>query len=254
MRLRILCASLLCAGLYGQNQRTAPPPSVLEKLYRLVWPAGRFDGDLVRTVSKNTQKGASNPDCPPLYLVHTNGGAVTEWKSAAGAIEVVVCAGDETLYYRRGRKVMAEALRVHGASVVESAGEAVELSTPVISSLVACTAEDGKSLLWTQSANGNLLRMTRKGASLIQAPSIADAEFSAIPGRELADYLRIIRCMRPDGFTATVLNDALVGEKSGQDRFLIVDSNAVQFSGIPAWIAGTDAVFVVGARAAAGPQ
>lgn len=252
MHRAIVCAWLLCPTLLAQNQKPAPAPALLEKLYRLVWPVGRFNGDLVRTVSKNTQKGGSNPDAPRLYLVNARTGIAAEWKTGLGAIEPVVCAADHTLFYRRGQKLAAQALRIESTDRIESSGGAVELNGPPIGNLVACTADGTASFLWVQADDGGLRRMVRKGTAIVPVGSVDDAEFAAVPPRALADYLRIIPSMRPDGFTAAVINNVLVGERPGQGKFLIVDSDSLQFSDVPAWVPDTDSLFVTGMKG--GPQ
>jgi hypothetical protein len=256
-----VCVSLLCATLIAQhqpatnrpaqNQKSAPALSLLDKLYRLVWPAGRFQGDLVRTVAKNTEKGTTAPDNPQLYLVDAGKFTAAIWKAGAGASEPVVCAADRTLFYRRMGRIVAEPLRIDRGRI-EPSGPAVELSA-VAGSLVACTAAADASVLWLLSPEGGLVRLLRHGAALVPAGQVGDdAEFGSVPPRTLADSLRVMRALRPDGFTAAVINQTLVGQKPGKDPFLIVDSDSLQFSGSPAWVPDTDSLFVTGTKE--GPQ
>ena len=180
--------------------------------------------------------------------VRTGVGIAAEWKTGLGAIEPVVCVADHTLFYRLGHKLAAQALRIESTDRIESSGGSVELDGPPIGNLVACTADGTASFLWVQADDGGLLRMVRKGTAIVPAESPDDAAFAAVPARVLADYLRAIGSMQPDGFTAAVINNALVGEKPGQERFLIVDSDSLQFSGVPAWVADTDSLFVTGVK------
>lgn len=89
---------------------------LLDRLYHLVWPAGRFAGDIDKLVQRTTQKGNAVPDLPRLYLVNTKEQTATEWKSARGAVEPAYCAQEQLLFYRRGNRLVKEKLRVVGTS------------------------------------------------------------------------------------------------------------------------------------------
>jgi hypothetical protein len=58
----------------------------------------------------------------------------------------------------------------------------------------------------------------------------------------------VLRALRPDGLSVAVLNGTLVAERPGKDRFLLVDADSIEFSGIPTWLQGTDLLFVSGAK------
>src|SRR5437879_2656686 len=65
--------------------RKSIPEPLVEQIYRLIWPMGKFDGDLAKAVTKSTQRGGV-PQIVRLYLVRTDASdtRVSEWRSARG--------------------------------------------------------------------------------------------------------------------------------------------------------------------------
>jgi hypothetical protein len=219
---------------------------LLDRLYQLVWPAGRFKGDLVRTIERNTQKSIASPGNPRLYLVGIENHLAREWPSSAGATEPVVCPSDRTLVYRRGATLVVEPIRVSAAGEVSSGGTPAPLTSPSVTSLVACTTDNAKAVLWIQTPDGEVVSFGRRG-SVLERRAI-DPKLAAVPAQQLADDLRVMRSLRPDGVTVAVLNRSLVGEAPARKRWRVVDSDALTFFGVPSLVPGTDSVFVVADR------
>jgi hypothetical protein len=238
----------LLVSISAAAQGGGQSPSLLNALYRLVWPDGRFDGDLVSVVSRSTQKGTSSHGAAQLYMVDAGTSTATGWPSTDSAVDPVFCPLDRTLYYRRGNAIFVEALEVAGAGVKRSGG-AIGLSAPPVRSLVACTALHGRSVLWIRTVDGRLLRVSRRGAALEKSGDDIP-ELAGVAQDTLAEGLRVLRAIRPDGFAVSVLNGALVADRPRGKRYLLVESSSIEFFGIPAWVQGTDVLFVTGAREA----
>jgi hypothetical protein len=248
MRVLIALLTLLLFTLDGAAQDNGQSRSLLDALYRLVWPAGRFEGDLPTVVSRSTQKGTSAQDSTALFVVNARTGVVTEWPSTERAADPVFCPSDNTLYYRRGDKIVAEILDVAGPNNKATSHDKAYLKAPATKNLVACTTIGGRAVLWIQVTDDNFLRMVRQGTSLVPAPPNSDGVRADIAPSVLAEQLRVLRALRPDGLSVAVLNGTLVAERPGKDRFLLVDADSIEFSGIPTWLQGTDLLFVSGAK------
>jgi hypothetical protein len=236
----------LLVSISAAAQGGGQSPSLLDALYRLVWPDGRFNGDLGRVVSESTQKGTSSHSAAQLYMVDAGTGTATAWLSTDSAADPVFCPLDRTLYYRRGNAIVAETLEVAGAGVKPSGGP-IGLSAPPARSLVACAALHGRSVLWIRTVDGRLLRVSRRGATLEERGDDSP-ELAGVAQDTLAERLRVLRAIRPDGFAVSVLNGALVADRPRRERYLLVRSSSIEFFGIPAWVQGTDVLFVTGAR------
>jgi hypothetical protein len=248
MRTLALAASLLLS-ISAAAQEGAQSRSLLDALYSLVWPDGRFNGDLVSVVSRSTQKGSSSHGGAQLYMVDAGTGTATAWLSTDSAADPVFCPSDRTLYYRRGDVIAGEALEVAGTGVKRSGG-AIRLSGPPARSLVACAALHGRSVLWIQTVDGRLVRVSRQGATLLEERGDDIPGLAGVGQDPLAERLRVFRAIRPDGFAVSVLNGALVADRPGRERYLLVQSSSIEFFGIPTWVQGTDVLFVSGAREA----
>jgi hypothetical protein len=250
MRTLALTASLLLSIFAAAEERAqSQSRSLLDALYSLVWPDGRFNGDLLNVVSKSTQKGTSSHGGARLYLVDAGTGTATAWPSTDSAADPVFCPSDRTLYYRRGDAIAADALEVADTGVKRSGG-AIRLSGPPLRSLVACAALHGRSVLWIQTVEGHLVRVSRRGATLVDERGDDSPDLAGVAQETLAERLRVLRAIRPDGFAVSVLNGALVADRPGRERYLLVKSSSIEFFGIPTWVQGTDVLFVTGAREA----
>jgi len=247
MQILVLVATLLMS-ISAAAQDGGQSRSLLDVLYRLVWPDGRFNGDLVAVVSRNTQKGTSSHSAAQLYMVDAGTGTATAWPSTDSAAGPVFCPLDRTLYYRRGNAIFAETLELAGARVKRSGG-AIGVSGPPAHSLVACAALHGRSVLWIQTVDGRLLRLSRQDATLEERGDDSP-EFAGLAQDALAERLRVLRAIRPDGFAVSVLNGALVADRPRRERYMLVESSTIEFFGIPAWVQGTDVLFVTGTREA----
>jgi hypothetical protein len=218
-------------------------PSLLEKLYQLIWPAGRFNGNLVQAVSDASQKSSPPIHSSLLFLVEASGTPVA-WPGSHGAQDPVVCARDRALYYRRGSSVVHEPLTIRGGQIRSGGPPAVIAAIPV-RTLLACTQSSETPVLWVQTLKGDgaLTRLRPQGQTASEDQSPIDPELAAARPVEVANYLRILHTMRPDGLTAQVTNGALFGIEAGRD-YLMVEGGA-RFTGFPSWVPETTSLFVV---------
>ena len=244
---RICIVLLWCATAAALAQGRAPDRTLLERLYSLVWPAGRFNGDLVRAVERNTQKGASDTVAPSLYLVNASSRTVDEWPMSSGAGEPVVCQMDRGLVFRLGTRIVAEPLTIANGRV-SSGGARVTLAAPSARRVLACASRAATSIIWIQADDGGVTPFVRRGTELVR--DTTDVGLGKVPSEQLADFLRVMGSLRPDGSSAAVLNRSLVRLGEGVDgpRSLIVDAPSLRFSGVPSWVPATDSLFVVAGK------
>ena len=209
-------AAMVCLGLSvsAAGQDAGQSRTLLDTLYSLIWPDGRFKGDLV---------------------------------SVESVADPVFCPSERTLYYRRGNTVVAETLEIDGAVPKRSAGP-IGLTGLSAGSLVACVTLHGRAILWIQTVDGRLVRMSRQGAALVEERDDGDPKLAGIEPSALAEQLRSLRAIQPDGLSVSVLNGALVADEPGKDRRLLVEAPSIEFLGVPTWVQGTNLLFVTGAR------
>jgi len=252
MRVRLFAACLVCGCVVATAQqrqpapppRPAPPASLIEKLYRLVWPAGRFTGNLVRAVSEASQKGSTALSYSQLFVVDSAQRSAKPWAGSSGASDPVVCMRSQELYYRRGTKAVRELLRVEDGRV-RSAGEPLVLEGATVNALFGCASSAEGAVLWVQSPDGSTKRLLPRERGVVEDTARLDAEVDSADASEIADILRIVHGLRPDGLVASASNGSVIGTPASGATFRMVETR-VRFSGFPAWVPGTDALFVTG--------
>jgi hypothetical protein len=226
----------------------SPPPKAAEswvdRLYRRIWPVGKFKGNLTEVIARNTEKGGTFQGIPLLYLVNLQTGEAVEWLSARGGLEPVVCPGGERLLYRRGAVLFAETLRMHESRVI-SAAAAQKLEGATVRHLYACSLNDqNQTVLWVESADGSqqLLRLTRTSLERSDFPD--DKEIRDQQPAEFGQVLREIHGLRPDGEQVFVINENLILQRASSDTWQRATAVAKHFFGDPVWVGDSDFVFV----------
>jgi hypothetical protein len=250
--MRIVAFTILTAlvPLFPQQQNPAPKPaptqeSLLERIYRLVWPLGRYKGRLSDAVARNTEKAGNSAEVP-LYLVNTErpeARAATAWTSALTGREPVVCPGAGTLLYRRGNAVYREAIRVRSDGV-SSTGAPVEMAGVRAGHLWACTqTADGKLTLWIETMAGEL-RLARWSGSTASVSEPAEEDgLQLMDPDEFAARLRDFHAIRPDGLAVFVVGGQLIVQRPDGPRVRLL-ADEYEFSGTPVWVAESPFVFV----------
>lgn len=227
----------------AQPSPAAAPSTLLDRLYRIIWPAGRFEGDLAALVAQHTQKAGGVPELPRLYLVDVQSRTATEWRSARGALDPVYCAAQGLLLYRRGAAVVAESVR--------TLPDALEASSPPrllagvdVRHLYACVSGERAEPVAVAADTQGVVR----GLRVDDQPGWVDltGDLAGATDADALDKLQILRGVRPDGFAVSVSNHRLVGErKEAPERFVVVASD-LAFFGYPAWAGATRFLFVNG--------
>jgi hypothetical protein len=217
--------------------------TVMDRLYRLIWPLGQSKLDIASAVSSGTEKSAPVGDVARLYLVNATTGAVREWPSAAGAVQTVVCPDARVLFFHRGNGLFKEIIRAT-AQDVSAVSDPVRFPDLVITRLYACTQDqNGGFALWAEDQQGKLSILRVRGKSAAWEDLPRDHDLSAIEPQELAEDLQRIRCIRPDGFVVWIQNHQLLGRRDPKaDASLLVNSE-LSFSGFPSWIGESGFLF-----------
>lgn len=229
-----------------QNQRPAPrTPAWYERAYRyiytLVWPAGRYKGNLSEKNRRNVEKAGSQSVMPRLFLVNVESKTVREWTSAEGVTDFAVDPEGTTLFYLRGREIHQEAIAVQ-ADEVAAGGAAKKIPGVEAFRLYACTRDEGgQLLLWVETTDRLVrpLRLADGAASWVNLPQ--GEEVAGLDPRVLVDSLRRMRSLRSDGLQAWVRDHKLVGKKDADPRPLLLvrgdgQKAPPEFFGIPAWV------------------
>jgi hypothetical protein len=220
--------------------------SLIDRLYRLVWPLGQAAGNVTDAVLRDTEKAAPAEGVSRLYLVNAVAEKVVEWRSAAGGVDPVVCSESKILFYRRGAALFEEALRVTKERV-SALGSPKLFDKVGVGQLYACTHDEkGGAALWAQDASGGvrILRVRENGSAAWEdAPH--DGVLSSAEAGAMADNLQQICAVRPDAFATWIQNHQLLGRRRGAKGqvSLLVDADLL-FSGTPNWIGDSDFLFV----------
>ncbi|HKQ73256.1 MAG TPA: hypothetical protein VJ810_05975 [Blastocatellia bacterium] len=216
---------------------TPAPPGLLQWLYNMVWPAGRFQGDLAKTVPETTEKTGKPDGISQVWLVNVEKGALTAWPNTRGAIEPAISADGKYLFYRRGEAIWSEPIQATAQNVVSGAASKAVAGVK-ITHLYGCTQDEaGRFALWVEATEG--LRLVRfdpktKTASLAALPN--DGEWALADGRQLAEQLQSLRALRPDGFQVWVRNYRLIGRKDEKSDLNWIVKAKQRFFGSAAWV------------------
>lgn len=213
-------------------------PGWFERLYRVIWPAGRYNGNQAKAASQVTEKSKDVNGIPRLYLVDVESGVFEEWRWARGSVDFAISPDGTQLFFRRGRALFQQSIRV-SATGTNADSQPARLSNIEITRLYACTrSADGPIELWVTDVRGviRLIRLNAAGAA-------SWADYSPYEGvsqssEEIVENLQLLRSLRPDGFRLWVRNNKLVGQRNEtSDEFIIVKgTNRPRFYGAPMWI------------------
>ena len=252
----LLFLSLLATG--PAPQPVTPPQAVeqsfsrriLDALYSLIWPMGKFDSDLETTLGRVSQKSGDAPDVMNLYLVRAVDGTATEWRSARGGQDPVFCADEGALFYRRGSELWRETLKVT-AQTAEPAGPPARIAGVRVKHLYACVRvpDAAGAALWADDEHGKLRWLvpanTRATSSAWRA---LPPDFAVSRAEDLVASIMVLRSMRPGGLAAFVSDGRLVGQRAGSPERSLLSQSPVQFFGYPMWLGDRDLLIINGAE------
>jgi hypothetical protein len=242
--LAFVLASTSMGGAFAQKE------TWVQKLFKLLWPIGRYEGDLSTTVTRNTEKGSPG-GFRRLYAVDTSSGRWSELRSARGAADAVVCPDGEQLFYRRETELVREILAISG-NVLKTRGEPGILNGVEATRLFACVVDASNQLsLWAETTDQPpVVRVLRPGPDAWSwtdvPPELGAADAKA--RKKLAETLALLRSVRPDATRAFVRDWRLLQQtKAGKPTFL-VDTEGPQFRGVPLWVGTTTWLVVAGSE------
>jgi hypothetical protein len=213
----------------------------MEKLYALIWPMGRFQGNLAEAVARTTEKGAGDAGPTALFLVNAAKRHARAWEDGANAVEPIVSPDGGRLFFRRGRTIWQQGLEV-GKDGPRSLGKPEALGGIEVRRLYACMAVNGAGYLWAETKEGQIrqVRWDRQPADWADLP--ADDRFTQTGPRPTAEMLQRLRSLRPDGLQAWVRDHKLVGQRG--DRDPIENLAPISATGVPAWIGNSEWLLV----------
>jgi len=214
------------------------------ELYRLIWPRGRFEGNLDDIVRRSTQKSASLAGAPRLYVTHYTEGVLQEWQTARGGVDPVYCARDKRLVYRRANGLEQQVVRLGGSNLVAHSPPAPIENIEVTRLHVCVDSDEYGSILWVSVADGRLRQLA---IGRDEPRWLDDVKINAPEGTREGTSLHIARAMqglRPNGVLVSVSDHRLVGEDSKDKRKWLIKSSPYLFFGYPVWIKDSDLVVV----------
>jgi len=217
---------------------TQNAPGWFERLYRLIWPAGRYNGNPGEAASRSTEKSNDVNGISRLYVVDAESGAYEEWRPARGSMDFAISPDGTQLFFRRGKALFRQTIVVSATSTT-AASQPAQLPNIEIGRLYACTRSiDGQIELWVADLRG-VIRLIRLSAAA--APSWFDyspPEGVSESSAKTAEELQLLRSLRPDGFQLWIRDSRLVGKRNEtSDEFIIVKGgNRPRFYGAPLWI------------------
>ncbi len=212
----VVATALLMSLLAG-----APAPSyaeadesLLQRLFRLLRPSGKYKGRLSDVLAKATQRSGGIADTlPRVLLVNRRSGETVEWVRGRGTVEPVVCPDGRTLVVRRGSRIERTEITItNGRALVP--GAATPLPDIMVRQIFGCTPVAGGDArswdLWVENIAGEFLtvRLTKGTSSLGVLPEA----FRSDPPRDTGLALRRLQGIRADGLTAMVRDAKLVVE------------------------------------------
>lgn len=241
-------------------QDRQPPrrdPALFERayrtLYRLVWPNGRYRGNLAEKVRPATVEQAGEVEAvPKVYQVNARTGAFEEWPTASGVGDFVVSPDGTKLFYRRERSLYVEDIALREQRVMATSSPRQIAGVEVLR-LYACTQRDGALDLWAESPQRTVRVLRLAGARATWSDAPPEVAAASPDPQEVAKYLKNLRSLRSDGLRVWVRNNRLIGKKDSDEReSLLIGSGQGErpnFFGTPAWVTDdSDLLFVSGHR------
>jgi hypothetical protein len=219
---------------------------LLQRLFRLVRPSGKYDGRLSDVLAKATQRSGIANTLPRVLLVHGDTGESVEWIRGRGAVEPVVCPDGRTLVLRRGTRVeRTEVTITNGQLVLPAAASAV--SDVAVRQIFGCTPAPGEKgnswQLWVENAAGQFQTLRFSGDTS-SVGTLPDAFRSDSPG-DTCLALRKLQGVRSDGVSAMVRDGRLVLEPPNGSRTVALPVR-MPVTGTPAWLGDTGWLVVIG--------
>jgi hypothetical protein len=230
---------------HGATKASAPknedkPSSLIDVLYRKIWPLGRFNGDPNAAIARSTQKGEFDQVAPQVFIVDTNSRQIIEIPSARGARQIAVCPGEHRVFFRRGGSLLGQPLASDG----RPQGQATTIAVSGLASLEGCIREGGQWLLWTTTAAGDVQLVNASSEKRQSMPSwLATLAPEDVSRRR--DVLRKLYALRPDGSVAAVSDGALTISKDDTTVDTIDTGNPVIHFASPAYWLSQDGPLVV---------
>ncbi len=226
----------------AENRTDGEAASFLERLYALIWPGGRFQGDLDQIVSRSTQKSNVPIGLGRMYLVHYREGVIAEIEEARGGLEPAFCARQGLLLLRRRDHLERLRLDVSAPGGAVAAGPSRPIEGVEVSRLYACTNEpEHGAVAWVDDSAGRTRRLAVEG----EARWLGEVEGPGDAARRRAVHAaRVLQGVRPDGVAVRVSDRRLVGSRSRDERWLIA-SSPFSFFGFPVWLGSSDLLVVM---------
>lgn len=259
-----LCLLFMLSTSSSSAQRATPRPTptpesqkqennqqgLLAALYRLVWPAGRYTGNLAEKANKNVEKSGERGITPKIYLVNVKKGTFTEWKDLRGIVDFDVSPDGTKLFYRKMDKIITHEIKIRKDDVTLSGSAPIDRVK--VSHLYACT-QSGKNLnLWVESTDGKirLVRLTKQGSTFTEIPR-NHPNFKLVDAKLITGYLKNLRSLRSDGTEAFLRNRNLLirDDKNPAGKIVLKDNaevRAIKFLGVPVWLKDSDFLIVSG--------
>jgi hypothetical protein len=230
----------------SQAKTGSPHRSALERLWGLIWPASEFNGDLVRTVTSITERSAPEMGTARLYVVNVTTHSYREWPGGAGILQATVCPDGKTLFYRRGARLLMQALSTDQTQV-SPIGNPKQIEDVKVRWLYGCTQEnDGGTALWAEDDGGVLHRLRLSPGRVSWADLPSDAALQPFEATTLAEDLQKLRSMRPDGFCAWIRDHKLIGKTNPESPPILLVESQISFWGYPNWVGQSPFLFVTG--------
>jgi len=232
----------------GQQAQPAKPVqlTIFDRLYKLIWPLGRFEGDLARTVAKATERSTAT-GIPELFIVDTvSGRVVLEWPKSSGATQATFCPENRLIFYKRGPDVFSQGVELDGI-MPKPAGTPQLIEKLQADRLYVCTGNGENLDLWVTS--GDEVQVARVN------PRTMSWEYGAVeitdPSMDrwqMAELLQRMRTLRPDGTRIFARDNKLLRAKGDQEEPQRVLESPLRFYGVPAWIPDSELVLVHACR------
>lgn len=223
--------------------------SLLQRMFHLIRPTGKYEGRISDVVVKATQKSGTMGMLPRVLLVNHANGETIEWVRGRGSVDPVVCPDGRTLMVRRGTRIERTELTFTGGRLTEP-GEGLPVTQAAIRQLYGCTESidgGGSWDVWIENVEGEFMTIHLEKDRLSLSP-LPEKFQSDSPG-DSSLALRRLQGIRSDGLTVMVLGGKLTVEQQ-VDNHLIVSPMPLNMpvTGAPVWLGDTDWIVVTGLK------